>query len=54
MVLHSYHPGQSVDSVRAATGWDLRTAPGVHEAPTPTGEELAIVRDCDPAGFWTR
>ena len=54
MYLASYHPGQSVDSVKAATGWDLRVAAGVGATPTPTGEELAVVRACDPAGFWTR
>jgi glutaconate CoA-transferase subunit B len=54
MILAAYHPGQSVESVRAATGWDLRVAPDVRETPTPTPEEIAIVRDCDPDGFWTR
>jgi len=54
MILASYHPGQTVDSVRAATGWDLRIAPDCKETPTPTPEELAIVHECDPSGFWTR
>lgn len=54
MVLASYHPGQSVDSVKAATGWDLRVAPDVRETATPTPDELSVVRDCDPDGFWTR
>ena len=54
MVLASYHPGQSVASVKAATGWDLRVALDVAETPTPTGAELDIVRECDPEGFWTR
>ena len=54
MVLASCHPGQSVDSVRAATGWDLRVAPNVTETPTPTVDDLTIVRECDPEGFWTR
>jgi glutaconate CoA-transferase subunit B len=54
MVLATYHPGQSVERVRAATGWNLRVAPGAEETPTPTREELAIVRECDPGGFWTR
>ena len=54
MLLASYHPGQSVESVRAATGWDLRVAADVGETATPTSDELAIVRDCDPGGFWTR
>jgi glutaconate CoA-transferase subunit B len=54
MMLASYHPGQSVETVRAATGWDLRVAPECRETPTPSSQELAIVRACDPAGFWTR
>jgi glutaconate CoA-transferase subunit B len=54
MRLTSYHPGQSVESVRAATGWDLRVAPDVGVTATPTAAELAIVRACDPEGFWTR
>ena len=54
MILASYHPGQTAESIRAATGWPLRVAAGVAVTPTPTHEELAIVRDADPAGFWTR
>jgi len=54
MLLTSYHAGQSIESVRAATGWDLRAARDCRETPTPTGAELEIVRACDPAGFWTR
>jgi len=26
----------------------------VGETPTPTADELAVVRDCDREGFWTR
>jgi glutaconate CoA-transferase subunit B len=54
MLLTSYHPGQHVEGVREATGWALRVAPDVRETPTPTAEEIAIVRACDPLGFWTR
>ena len=54
MVLASYHPGQGVDSVRAATGWELRLARDCRQTEMPTAEELDIVRACDPAGFWTR
>jgi len=53
-VLRSYHPGQSVASVRAETGWDLRVAEDVHETASPTEEELAVIRRYDPQGFWTR
>lgn len=54
MVLASWHPGQSPESVQAATGWPLALAAGAGETPAPTEEELAVVRACDPAGFWTR
>jgi hypothetical protein len=43
-----------VEALRAATGWDLRVAADCGPTPTPSAEELAIVRECDPAGFWTR
>jgi glutaconate CoA-transferase, subunit B len=52
--LASYHPGQSADTVRAETGWDLCVAPDVRETAAPTAPELTIVRECDPEGFWTR
>jgi len=53
-VLRSYHPGQSVASVRAETGWDLRVGKDVRKTDPPTAEELAIIRRLDPEGFWTR
>jgi glutaconate CoA-transferase subunit B len=53
-VLRSYHPGQSVASVRAETGWDLRVAEDVRETASPTPEELTIIRRYDPQGYWTR
>lgn len=52
-VLRSYHPGQSVESVRAETGWDLKIAPDVQETVAPTLRELEIIRRYDPQGFWT-
>jgi len=45
LVLDSYHPGQSLRSVRAATGFELEAAPGVHETPAPSPEELRVLRD---------
>jgi glutaconate CoA-transferase subunit B len=54
MYLASYHPDQSVESVRAAASFELAVAPDVAPTPTPSAQELAIVRACDPAGFWTR
>lgn len=54
MELRSWHPGGSPDEVRTNTGWDLRVAPDAHETPQPTADELRIIRECDPQGFWTR
>ncbi len=53
-VLASYHPGASVDEIRAQTGWELRVAPDVRPTEPPSAEVLRIIRDYDSAGFWTR
>ncbi|MEP7199986.1 MAG: CoA-transferase [Chloroflexota bacterium] len=53
-VLASYHPHSSVDAVRANTGWNLRIAFDVSVTPAPTNDELRIIREIDPEGFWTR
>ncbi len=42
--LASYHPGESVESVRAATGWPLRVRDDVHQTEPPTGRELELLR----------
>lgn len=52
-VLRSYHPFTSLREVRQQTGWELRTAPALAPTPEPASEELAIIRDYDPRGFWT-
>ena len=40
LVLQSYSPGESIDSVRAATGWTpLRVRDDVHETPPPSATE---------------
>ncbi len=53
MELRSWHPGTTADEVRANTGWDLRVALGARETLPPTVDELRIIRECDPQGFWT-
>ena len=42
--LAAYSPGESVDSVREATGWSLRVRGDVRETPAPSAEELGILR----------
>jgi glutaconate CoA-transferase subunit B len=54
MVLRSWHPGADPDTVRANTGWGLQLAPDARETVPPTADELRIIRECDPQGFWTR
>jgi glutaconate CoA-transferase subunit B len=45
LVLDSYHPGQSIESVRAATGFDLPAGPRVRETEPPSAEQLRILRE---------
>jgi glutaconate CoA-transferase subunit B len=45
LTLTQVHPGVSVDTVRAATGWPLAVAPSTMESEPPTGEELGVLRD---------
>ncbi len=54
MELRTWHPGATADLVKAQTGWELRVAPDAHETPPPSQDELRIIRECDPQGFWTR
>jgi len=44
LVLASYSPGESVDSVRAATGWALAVRDDVHDTEPPAGRELELLR----------
>ncbi len=52
--LESWHQGSSIEDIRSETGWDLRVAEHAHATPPPTEDELAIIREYDPMGFWTK
>jgi hypothetical protein len=43
--LVSWHPGETADSVRSATGFELRVRPGASETRGPTGDELRVLRE---------
>jgi glutaconate CoA-transferase subunit B len=45
LILTQLHPGVSVDTVRAATGWPLRISEAVAETEPPTAEELEALRE---------
>jgi len=52
--LRSYHPFSSAQEVQENTGWPLRLASELAPTQAPTADELRIIRECDPQGFWTR
>ncbi len=52
MYLAEYFPGQTVEKIKAACAWDLKVSPNVIETPSPTEEELAIIRGIDPTNFY--
>jgi glutaconate CoA-transferase subunit B len=52
--LASFHPFTTPEAVQAATGWPLRLAADCRPTPAPTQDELRLIREADPNGFWTR
>jgi glutaconate CoA-transferase subunit B len=52
--LASYHPFTTPAAVLEATGWPLRLAEDLHPTPAPSRDELRLIREADPHGFWTR
>lgn len=52
MRLISYHAGVTIKQIQAKTGFELVIAPDVYETPTPTKEELDLLRnEIDPLGI---
>jgi glutaconate CoA-transferase subunit B len=49
--VRSLHPGVSFEQVQEATGFPLERAPGLATTPSPTAEQLAIIRRLDPHGL---
>ena len=41
------------EDVLAATGWQLRIAEDCAPTPAPSPDELRLIREADPHGFWT-
>jgi glutaconate CoA-transferase subunit B len=52
--LASYHPFTSPAEVQQATGWPLRVAEDCAPTLAPNADELRLIREADPHGFWTR
>jgi glutaconate CoA-transferase subunit B len=53
MVLHSIHPGVTVEEILENTGWPLKLASAIGKTKPPTRSELRLIRRYDPEGFWT-
>jgi glutaconate CoA-transferase, subunit A len=52
LALVSIHSGHSVEDVQAATGFPLRLSPDLAQTPSPTREELELIRqEVDPLGM---
>lgn len=55
LTLTAIHPGVDVDEVIRSTGWDLQVSDNLHTVPTPTVEELHLLRDeIDPNRVYLR
>jgi glutaconate CoA-transferase subunit B len=52
--LASVHPGAQLEEVLSNTGWPLRVSEDLTETAPPAAEELAVMRELDPEGFWTK
>ena len=50
--LATAHSGVRIDDIRAKTGWPLAVSDDCAVTPAPTSDELRIIRECDPTGFW--
>ncbi|HEX6263599.1 MAG TPA: CoA-transferase [Actinomycetota bacterium] len=55
MELRSLHPNVPLERVREETGWELRVSESLSETPSPTEQELRLIREeLDPEGVATR
>lgn len=52
MYLDSIHPGLPLDWIKQSVGWELKVADDLKTTPYPTVEELRIMRELDPMGFF--
>ena len=49
----SLHPGFTASEVRDATGFELVIPETIGETEPPRSDELKVIREYDPHGFWT-
>jgi glutaconate CoA-transferase, subunit B len=52
MRIRTYHAGVTVEKIRQQTGFPLEIAPDVHQTPSPSAEEVDLLRhEIDPLGI---
>ncbi len=50
--LTTHHPGVTITNIKARTGFEFEISPDVRESPTPTEEEIHLLREkIDPSGI---
>lgn len=55
MYLESYHPGVTIEQIKANTGWDLMIADDVRETERPSPELIRMLREeVDPTGVFLK
>jgi glutaconate CoA-transferase subunit B len=54
MYLDTYHPKVTVEWIRENVQWELKISPSVRETERPTEEQVRIIRELDPDGFFIR
>jgi glutaconate CoA-transferase, subunit B len=55
MYLESYHPGVTVEQIKATTGWDIMVAKNVKETERPSPDLIRILREeIDPTGVFLK
>ena len=53
MSTRSIHPGFSFEDLNEATGFNLDAGDNIVETEHPQKDELNVIREYDPMGFWT-
>lgn len=55
MYVDSYHPGVTIEQIKANTGWNIMVSPGVKETEPPSPELVRILREeLDPTGIFLK
>ncbi|MGA8941846.1 MAG: CoA-transferase [Thermoactinomyces sp.] len=53
LILETVHPDVTVEEVRENTDWELKLSEMLAETPPPSEQELQVLHQIDPQGFWT-